>query len=155
MLYITFAPACLASLGCSLACLLACLLDRSINSFIDGYEKFEIFTYIIFQKLHVFLYSYWSPVSVLFFYIRTDPLYRFYFSILWYTIVISTVLITWHAITWHRTPDAITCLLLVITWHLFNITYHLPPDILPFDLWLSYFENLVLLSFILYSDLYF
>jgi len=83
----------------------------------------------------IFLYSYWSPVSVSFSCIRTDPLYRCRFLVCIpipcistvSCIVISTVLIldvllldTWllHAITWPclLSPDA--CLISLITWHL-------------------------------------
>jgi len=120
---VSFTPACLASLGCSLACLLACLLDSSINSFIDDCGEFEIFTYTIFKRLYVFLYSYWSLVSVLILCILIDPLYWYYFPVLWSTIVVSTMLITWHAITWHLTPACyhltpIWCYLSPATWNI-------------------------------------
>jgi len=108
---------------------------------------------ILFTNCIVFLYLYRSPVLVPFFHIRVDSLYRYYFPVLCYTIVISTMLITWHVITRYWLWHIITWHLLVITWHLFDITYHLPYDILPLDLRLTYFENLVLLSCIIYSDM--
>jgi len=115
-------------------------------SFLDDCEEFETCNCIVFQNYIIFLYSYRSPISVPFSCIHIDFLYRYYFPVLKYMIVISTMslLDTWllHAITW---------LLLVITWHLFDITYHLPPAILPLDLWLSYFKNPVQLSCIIYT----
>ena len=145
-MYISFAPACLASLGCSLIFLLAYLLDSSINSFIDGCEEFEIFPCTVFKKRYHFpifvpnllyryhfsvfvsipcistMYSYPSPVSVLFFCIRTDLLYQCYFLVLWYDNDI------YHAITWHVTP---ACYHMThACYHLTLIWYHLSPAIL-------------------------
>ena len=67
----------------------------------------------------IFLYSYWSPISISFSCMGNDPLYR-YFS----CIVISIVLIIYHAITWHMT---------LTYYHLTPIWYHLSPD-MP-DIW--------------------
>jgi len=116
---------CFVSLGCLRACLLACLIDSSINFFIDGCEGFEIFTYAVFLKTvcfpvfvpiscvgTLFMYSHRSLVSVLFSCIKIcdSDIYCAYYS-------------TCH----YLTPDS--CML-----HLFDITYHLPPDILPLNL---------------------
>jgi len=139
VLYVSFAPAFLAWM---FTCLLARLLAWKYNyySFLDGCEEFETCTYTVFQNCSVFLYScrspvsvpfflfvqiscistiflysYWSPISVLFSCIRTDLLYRYHFSILWYTIVISTMLLLDN---WHLIPEC---------YHLTPIWYHLSP----------------------------
>ena len=149
-MYVSFAPARLASLGCTLACMLACLLDnstillslmvvKSLKTIFILFFKMYHFSYTRTGPLYryCFLYSYRSPVSVLFFYIE-------------YMIVISTMplLNTWlmHAITWP---------LHVITWYLFDITYHRSPGTLLLALWLSYFRNLTAIMYYIYSDLYF
>jgi len=69
VLYISFAPICLDSLGYSLAYLLACSLDSSINSFIDGCEEFKTCTYTVSQNCIVFIV--FVPIS----YIGTIFLY--------------------------------------------------------------------------------
>jgi len=138
-MYVSFAPACLASFECTLTCQLVYLLIQLLF-FLDGCEEFETCNYSSFQNGIIFLYSYRTPVSVLFSYIHTDLLYWYRFSVcvliswvLLSCIVISFIFTTWHAITCHLTPACCHLTLLVITWHMFYITHQLPPDMLLLD----------------------
>ena len=116
MLYISFAPACLASLECLLPRLLACILDNSINSFIEGCKEFETCTYTVFQNCIVF------PVFVSISCIGTVFLYscRYHVSVPFSYIVLydSDIYCT---ITWNLT---LACYYMTPVW------YHLSPVIL-------------------------
>jgi len=84
------------------------MVVKSLKSFLQLFSK----------NCVVFLYLYWSPVSVLFTCICINFWYRYRFLVLWYSIVISTMLVTWYIITWyvdHLIPDMLllnTCPLL-------------------------------------------
>ena len=69
---------CFASLGWSLAYLPAYLLDNSTIILLLMTVK-SLKSDTVFQKLYIFLYSYGSPVSVPFFYIRINLLYQYPF----------------------------------------------------------------------------
>jgi len=140
VLYVSFALACLASLGCALASMSACLyinstiilsllVVKSLNPVFILFFKTVLFP--IFVPIPcistIFLCSYRFPVSVSFFRICTDLLYRYCFHVSLYTIVISILLIlsmllldTWllHAITWPCLLAPYTCLISLITLHL-------------------------------------
>jgi len=124
-----------------LACMRACLLDNStiiLNLLVVKRLK-PVF--ILFSKTVLFFYI---RTDLLYWHVCTDHLYQYCFIVLWYLLCLPPDM-----------PLFDTWLLHAITWHLFYITYHLPSDILPLDLWLSYFANPILLSYIIYSDLYF
>jgi len=85
VLYVSFAPACLASFECMLACMPAYLLDNPTI----------ILPLMVMKSLKYVLTMFIK--TVLFSYIRTDLLYRYCFFVLRYMIVLSTMplLDTW------------------------------------------------------------
>jgi len=156
VLYIRFASSCLASLGWSLTCLPACLLDKLT---------------IILSIMDVTVLELLSKI-VLFFCIRTDPLYRYYFLVPIPIFCISIIfLYSYWSLYLYCFPHRdiyyaywLTCYYMLlldtwrlhaINWHLFHITYHLPPDTLLLTLWLSYFGNPIFINYIIDSDMYF
>jgi len=130
-------------------------------SFLDGCEEFETFTWTFFQNRITFRYSYRSqyyfPVFILISGIGTTFLYFFRspvsvpFSCImirdndiycaYLLVVISPAC---YHLTCYYMPLLDTWLLHVTTWHLFDITYHLPPDTWLLDLWLSYLREFYL-----------
>ena len=131
VLYVSFAPACLASLGYMLTCMSACLLVnstiilflmvvKSLNPIFILFSKTMLF--LVFVPIPcidtVFLCLYRSPVSVPFSYMCTDPMYPYCFPVYWYLLCL-----TWHAITCHLTS---ACYYLIPVWyHLSPATWHI------------------------------
>jgi len=157
VLHVSFSLAYLASLESMLFCMPTCLLDnstiilslmilKSLKPLLILFFKTALFSYIHTNLLYRYHFLVFVPISCIgtIFLYSYQPLYQYCFPVLKYMIVISTMLLL---DTWFM--HAITLLLLVITWHMFDITYHLPPDTLLLALWLSYFENHVMLSYII------
>jgi len=155
------------------------MLDDLTIILLDGCEEFEILLILFFKTVlffsirtgllyryrflvfvpipyigTIFLYLYWSPVSVLFFCICTDPQYRCRFSVLWCSIVISNVLIAWRAITYYvdnLTPDMLLLDICPLLW------YHLSPTTCHVNTWpviITFTRIMYLSSCVIYSDLY-
>ena len=117
------------------ACLHALLSTWLFNYYsnLDGCVEFETCAWTIFQNRIVFLYSYWYPVSVPFFCIRTDLLYQHYFPVLCYTAV-NICCVT----TWHLTP---TC------YHLTPVWYYLTFEMLLPDTCYAKYLTLVIITY--------
>ena len=135
VLYVSFASACLASLECMFACMPACLFNSTITLSLMVVKGLKPDLYY-FPNCIIFLYSYWSPISVSFSCIRTDPLYRFCFpdSDIYYAYLLDVLPPACDHVTpvwYHLTPDSCmlspdTCFISLITCYL--IYYHLTCD---------------------------
>ena len=119
-----------------LACMPTCLLDNSTIILSLMVVK-SLNPYFIFQNCVVFLHSYQSHVSILFFCVRADLLYRYRFSVCLPISCIGTVFLyrdifcAYYLPCYYLTLDSCmlltdTCLISLITCHL--IHYCLPCD---------------------------
>jgi len=136
---------------------------------LDGCEEFETCIYTVFLTVQffcvltdllyryhfllfvpilcigtVFLYSYWSSVSVPFSHMRTDPLHRYYFL---YSDIYCAYYLPWYYLTPY------SYMLSPNTYLISLITDHLTPYCLPCDYHIS---GIMLANlYYIYNDLYF
>jgi len=127
MFYISFAPACLVSLGCSLAC----LLDNSTNSFIWRLWRVWNLYLNCFLKLNVFRCSYRFFITVLFSYFMVfDRWYMLYYRLSCFHLPV---------IAWYL-PITPVYYYLTSTW------YYLTSDMWSSDTWHAWYLTLVIIT---------